>query len=164
MGPFTSFPVTYSLRSAVRDLWQGVNCVHSCGWNWHAFIESWIYGNASCERRKALCSEGLLVAPWCSWKSGIAVKNRITKSETRMTASVLKQDPNTWKVQGRLFIRIKHNMPIFRVIPFIKLQNDTYATVKRQLNGEKRWKMRWSWIINFRRIISPFNCCLSVVL
>ena len=31
-----------------------------------------------------------------------------------------------------LFIRTKHNMQIFRVIPFIKLQND-----KQQLNGEK---------------------------
>ena len=31
-----------------------------------------------------------------------------------------------------LFIRTKRNMQIFRVIPFIKLQND------KRLNGEKR--------------------------
>ena len=30
-------------------------------------------------------------------------------------------------------IRTKHNMQFFRVIPFIKLQNDTYTTV----NGKK---------------------------
>ena len=41
-----------------------------------------------------------------------------------MTTSVLKQDPNTLKVRT-LFIRAKHSMRIFRVIPFIKLQKDT---------------------------------------
>ena len=30
-----------------------------------------------------------------------------------------------------LFIRTKHNMHIFRVICFIKLQNDTETTAKR---------------------------------
>ena len=35
-----------------------------------------------------------------------------------------------------LFIRTKHNMRIFGIILFIKLQNDA-----EQLNGEKRWKM-----------------------
>ena len=30
-----------------------------------------------------------------------------------------------------LFIRTKHNMYIFGVIPSTKLQNDTYTTVKR---------------------------------
>ena len=33
--------------------------------------------------------------------------------------------PNTLKVQRMLFIRTKHSMQIFRVIPFIKLQNKT---------------------------------------
>ena len=42
-----------------------------------------------------------------------------------MPASILKQDPNTEKVQRALFIKTKHNMHIFRVIPFIKLQNNT---------------------------------------
>ena len=37
-----------------------------------------------------------------------------------------------------LFIRIKHNMHIFGVTPFIKLQND-----KQKLDGEKQWKIRW---------------------
>ena len=32
-----------------------------------------------------------------------------------------------------LFIRTKHNMRVFGVIPFTKLQNDT----KQQLNGKK---------------------------
>ena len=45
------------------------------------------------------------------------------KSEIRMTASILKQDPNTFYKRFRitLFIRTKHNMQIFGVIPFIKL-------------------------------------------
>jgi len=51
-------------------------------------------------------------------------KSRSRKSETRMTANVLKQGPNTSKAQRTLFIRTKHNMEILRVIPFIKLQND----------------------------------------
>ena len=47
-----------------------------------------------------------------------------------MTASVLKQDPNTQKVKTktkkRLFIMTQtHNLQIFGVIPFVKLQNDT---------------------------------------
>ena len=33
--------------------------------------------------------------------------------------------PNTLKVQRMLFIRTKHSMQIFRVIPFIMLQNKT---------------------------------------
>ena len=43
------------------------------------------------------------------------------KSETRMTANVLKQDPNTENFPNKLFISTKHNMRIFGVIPFIKL-------------------------------------------
>ena len=34
-----------------------------------------------------------------------------------MTASVLKPDPNTQKVQITLFIRTKHNLRIFGVCP-----------------------------------------------
>ena len=65
----------------------------------------------------------------------------INKSQTRMTASVLKQDKKikikttknkqTNKKHQKqnkktpIFIRAKHNMHIFGVIPFIKLQNDT---------------------------------------
>ena len=50
------------------------------------------------------------------------------KSETRMTASILKQDPNTQKVQIALFIRTKHSKIVW-VIPFIKLQNNTSRTI-----------------------------------
>ena len=35
------------------------------------------------------------------------------------------QDPNTYKVQRTLFIRVKHNLQIFGVIPFIELQSNT---------------------------------------
>ena len=35
------------------------------------------------------------------------------------------------KFERTLFIRTKHNLQIFGVIPFNKLQNDTYAKVKR---------------------------------
>ena len=38
-----------------------------------------------------------------------------------MTASVLKQAPNAEQVEKNVFIRTKHNMRIFGVIPFIKL-------------------------------------------
>ena len=48
------------------------------------------------------------------------------------------QNPNTQKVQKNAinFIGTDHNMHIFGVIPFIKLQS------KQQLNGEQWWKMR----------------------
>ena len=49
-------------------------------------------------------------------------------------------DPNTEKVQKNI-IRTKHNVQIFRVILFIKLQNDTKITIEK--HGEKQWKMRW---------------------
>ena len=49
-----------------------------------------------------------------------------------MTASVLKQDPNTQIVQKDTIRKGKnkknkkpHSMQIFEAIPFIKLQNDT---------------------------------------
>ena len=35
------------------------------------------------------------------------------------------------RFQRTLFIRTKHSMQIFGVIPFVKLQNDTQTTVKR---------------------------------
>ena len=43
------------------------------------------------------------------------------------------------RFKGTLFIRTKHNLQILGVIPFDKLQNNTWTTVK----WEKRWKMRW---------------------
>ena len=44
-----------------------------------------------------------------------------------MTASVLKQDPNTWKVQKNAvyWLKQKQKQEIFGVIPFVKLQNHT---------------------------------------
>ena len=79
------------------------------------------------------------------------------KSETRMTASVLKHDPNTQKVQKkRLFVRTQthtlqiirtqthtlqiirtqtHTLQICGVVPFVKPQNN----FKKQLNDEKWW-------------------------
>ena len=64
-----------------------------------------------------------------TWSKSIPTKlEKQTKkiSETRTTASALKQDPNTQqKVQRMLFIGTKHNLQIFRVFPFIKQQNDT---------------------------------------
>ena len=47
------------------------------------------------------------------------------KSETRMTASVLNKIQTHKRFRRTLFVRTKHNMPIFRVIPFIKPQNNT---------------------------------------
>ena len=52
------------------------------------------------------------------------LKNK-DKSETRMIASVLKQDINTHKVQKNTYLlEHKHTVQIFRVIPFVKLQNN----------------------------------------
>ena len=49
-----------------------------------------------------------------------------TKSETRMTARVPKQDSNTYNVQKNAYLLgQKHNLQIFGVIPFMRLQNDT---------------------------------------
>ena len=42
-----------------------------------------------------------------------------------MTASVLKQDPNTRKVQKNAIYWDKTQLQTFGVIPFVKLQNDT---------------------------------------
>ena len=50
-----------------------------------------------------------------------------------MTVSILKQDPNTWKVQNNAIL-LGESTWIFRVIPFIKLQNE--------LNGKKMMK-KW---------------------
>ena len=46
------------------------------------------------------------------------------------------QTPKRFK--GTLFIGTKQNQQIFGVMPFVKLQNDT-----EQLNGQKRWQMKW---------------------
>ena len=49
-----------------------------------------------------------------------------------MTASILKQDPNTLKVQNNAIL-LGQNTWIFRVIPFISYK----MTLKQQLNGKK---------------------------
>jgi len=49
-----------------------------------------------------------------------------------MTASGLKQDPNTKGSNECYLLRQKHWLQMFGVVPFVKLQND-----KQQLNGEK---------------------------
>ena len=55
------------------------------------------------------------------------MKKRKQKSETRLTASILKQDPNTTMVKNANFNGTRQNMQIFRVSPFF--QNNT-MTVK----------------------------------
>ena len=47
------------------------------------------------------------------------------ESETRMTASGLKQDPNTKGSNECYLLRQKHWLQMFGVVPFVKLQNDT---------------------------------------
>ena len=43
-----------------------------------------------------------------------------------MIASVPKQDQNTWKVQKNAYlVGQKHNLQMFELIPFVKVQNDT---------------------------------------
>ena len=55
------------------------------------------------------------------------IKNN-NKKQTRMTASVLKQDPNSQKVKKNKLGQ-KHNLQIFWVIPFMKLQNDIQVDI-----------------------------------
>ena len=47
---------------------------------------------------------------------------------------MISPDANASKVQTKLFIRTKHIVQIFGVIPFIKLQ----TTLKQQLNSEEQ--------------------------
>ena len=53
-----------------------------------------------------------------------------TTSETRMTARFKNRIQTHKRLKRTLFIRTKHNMQILGVIPFFKLQNNTYTTVK----------------------------------
>ena len=55
------------------------------------------------------------------------------KSETRMTASVLKQDPNTWKVQKNAAYYDKTQHANFRGNP---LYRSIKITLKQQRNAE----------------------------
>ena len=94
--------------------------------------------------------------------------------ETRMTASVQKQDPNTWtgKRNANLIWQYK-TYAHFRGKPL--LRNDK-TTVKEPLNGDQ-WKRTYSVLPNTLGIehtttktgkvhfhSSPFNLCLTVVL
>ena len=56
------------------------------------------------------------------------------KSETRMSASVLKQGPHE-RFKRTLFIRTKHNMRILGSFPVSSYK----TTLKQRLKGEKRW-------------------------
>ena len=42
-----------------------------------------------------------------------------------MTASALKQDPNTYEVKKNAIYLAKHNGRIFEVMPLFRLQNNT---------------------------------------
>ena len=55
----------------------------------------------------------------------------LAKFWNRMTASVLKQEPNTERFERRTITTRTHSMHIFGEIPFVKPQNDTWTTVKR---------------------------------
>ena len=76
---------------------------------------------------------GMTLRPW-EWVSCLGVKKSTkTKSETWMTASILKQDPNTWKSQRLFIITQTAN---FWGNPFMKLQNHTTVTVKNEMRKE----------------------------
>ena len=64
--------------------------------------------------------------------TGPAVRPILQRSETRMTASVLKRDPNTSKVQKNAYLLgHKHTICTFSgLILFVKLQNDSQTIVK----------------------------------
>ena len=74
--------------------------------------------------------------------SNVCIISLALSTEIRMTASILKQDPNRRRFKKALFNRTKHNMLIFRVTVFIKLQSDTITCVKNSSNSEKEWTMR----------------------
>jgi len=65
-------------------------------------------------------------------QTDIAIDSNVTGDPRFLTCAKLReerftkqQNPSTKRFQRTLFIRIKHNMPIFGLIPLIKLQNDT---------------------------------------
>ena len=64
------------------------------------------------------------------------------------------RDPNTCKVQKNAYLlwhRQTHNLQIFGVIPFVKLQNDTSTTVHATFWGNPHFswtqsERKWKWL------------------
>ena len=56
-----------------------------------------------------------------------------------MTASVLKQNPHTWKYKKNAYL-IGHNMHLFRVSPFVKQQNKHLTLITVEL---------WNWNVSY---------------
>ena len=71
------------------------------------------------------------VERWITFKKKYVYIKRL-KSETRLTGSILKQDPNTQIVQKNTILMRQYSakhVQIFRISPFLK-------ATKLQLNGE----------------------------
>ena len=64
-----------------------------------------------------VCVLCVCVVSVCAWGGGGGVYQKVRTKETRIQTRK--------RFNRMLFIRTKHNMRIFGVIPFVKLQNDT---------------------------------------
>ena len=100
------------------------------------------------------------------WRQIEIKKNRqkVKQSETRMTTSVLKRDPNKHththkRFKRTLFIMTEHNLGIFGVIPF-----SSYRTTSKQwkigLNGEKKViSIKNDMWDTYLLVVELFCCC-----
>ena len=100
----------------------------------------------------------------------ISVENKKLKYETVMTANVLNKIQTHQRFKRTLFIKTKHNMRIFGVINFIKLQLKGHLTVKRVYSlpssgHENNIAQPQTKDKCFSSICHclPFNRCLTVV-
>ena len=119
--------------------------------NHHTFLTSYIAAMDCLTPSKTFyCSDSIMVHT--RWKpvTSAAMKDflYIFPSQTRMTASVLKQDPNTQKGSQERYLLGQNKTSKFSRQSSLSSYK---MTLKHQLNGEKLWKMRW-------------HCYLSVVL
>ena len=81
------------------------------------------------------------------------------KSETRMTASILKQDPNTCKIQKNAYL-LRHRHTICKL--WGQSPSSSYKTGQEDNSSTKKREII-SFLVTFFINFSSFHCCLTVV-
>ena len=79
-----------------------------------------------------------------------------------MTASVLKRDQNTEKVQTNAYLFIltpTHSMQIFGEIPFVEPQNDTKTTDKRLKTMKNEREKKYLVLVEFQSFVQCLEYC-----
>ena len=118
-------------------------CMESTDWNIRSMMRdrlgSALSSGAGLNTARILCNYSMSSAVWntelcvgeggcvCGWGRGAGVGGG---SETRMTAIVLKQDPNSQK--ERLFNVIIQNVPIFGESPFFEATKQVLKKKKKR--------------------------------